>query len=53
VEQRKGGNNFPLHKYIQHGLNSQALLFNLIGPLLTRRAQRTFRLERMEIPGTW
>lgn len=25
---------FPLHKYIHHGLSSQACLFNLIGPLL-------------------
>jgi hypothetical protein len=27
---------FPLHKYIHHGLSSQAMLFNLIGPLLVR-----------------
>jgi hypothetical protein len=27
---------FPLHKYIHHGLSSQAMLFNLIGPLITR-----------------
>lgn len=25
---------FPLHKYVHHGLSSQAMLFNLIGPLL-------------------
>lgn len=25
---------FPLHKYVHHGLSSQALLFNLIGPLV-------------------
>jgi POLQ-like helicase len=25
---------FPLHKYIHHGLSSQAMLFNLIGPLV-------------------
>ena len=25
---------FPLHKYIHHGLSSQALLFNLVGPLI-------------------
>jgi len=25
---------FPLHKFIHHGLSSQALLFNLIGPLI-------------------
>lgn len=28
------GNHFPLHKYIHHGLSSQAMLFNLIGPLM-------------------
>ncbi len=25
---------FPVHKYIHHGLSSQAMLFNLIGPLI-------------------
>jgi hypothetical protein len=33
VESRAG---FPLHKYIHHGLSSQAMLFNLIGPLIVR-----------------
>jgi hypothetical protein len=27
------GKRFPLHKYLHHGLSSQAMLFNLIGPL--------------------
>ncbi len=27
---------FPLHDYVHHGLSSQALLFNLIGPLITK-----------------
>lgn len=27
---------FPLHKYVHHGLSSQALLFNLVGPLVAR-----------------
>lgn len=27
---------FPLHKYIHHGLSSQAMLFNLIGPLVVK-----------------
>ncbi len=30
------GLNFPLHKYVHHGLSSQAMLFNLAGPLLVR-----------------
>jgi len=34
--QRSDGRNFPLHKYVHHGLSSQAMLFNLIGPLLVR-----------------
>jgi hypothetical protein len=28
---------FPLHKYIHHGLSSQAMLFNLIGPMIVRQ----------------
>ncbi len=40
IEQQKaqylGQDPFPLHKYLHHGLSSQAMLFNLIGPLLTR-----------------
>ena len=34
--QREQGLNFPLHKYVHHGLSSQAMLFNLAGPLLVR-----------------
>ena len=30
------GNGFPLHKFIHHGLSSQAMVFNLIGPLIVR-----------------
>ncbi|QWV94671.1 hypothetical protein KP004_05690 [Geomonas oryzisoli] len=32
--ERKGNKGFPLHKYVHHGLSSQALLFNLLGPLV-------------------
>ncbi len=32
--QRSELSPFPLHKYIHHGLSSQALLFNLVGPML-------------------
>ncbi len=28
------GQGFPLHKYVHHGLSSQAMLFNLVLPLL-------------------
>ena len=34
-ETRRQG--FPLHKYIHHGLSSQAMLFNLVGPLVVER----------------
>ncbi len=34
--QRTCGRNIPLHKYVHHGLSSQAMLFNLAGPLLIR-----------------
>ncbi len=34
IRNRRQG--FPLHKYIHHGLSSQAKLFNLIGPLIIR-----------------
>ncbi len=33
-DNRKGGKGFSLHKYVHHGLSSQALLFNLVGPLI-------------------
>lgn len=32
----KGIDAFPLHKYLHHGLSSQAMLFNLVGPLIVR-----------------
>ncbi len=31
-----GEESFPLHKYLHHGLSSQAMVFNLIGPLVVR-----------------
>lgn len=37
LEQRGQRNErFPLHKYIHHGLSSQAMLFNLVGPLMVQ-----------------
>lgn len=30
------GKPFPLHKYVHHGLSSQAMVFNLISPLIIR-----------------
>jgi hypothetical protein len=34
LERQEKHVGFPLHKYIHHGLSSQAMLFNLVGPLL-------------------
>lgn len=34
VRRNAVGDSFPLHKYIHHGLSSQAMLFNLVGPLV-------------------
>lgn len=36
--------NFPLHQYIHHGLSSQAMLFNLIGPLIINDELDAIRL---------
>ncbi|MCL5257283.1 MAG: hypothetical protein M1319_05750 [Chloroflexi bacterium] len=43
---------FPLHKYIHHGLSSQAMMFNLIGPLVVRNDFSALRkaLTANEIP---
>jgi hypothetical protein len=35
-ERETKGQGFPLHRYVHHGLSSQALLFNLISPLIVR-----------------
>lgn len=35
---------YPLHKYIHHGLSSQALLFNLAGPMIVRDDLEPLRL---------
>ncbi len=35
-ECEKEGKPYPLHKYLHHGLSSQAAAFNLVGPLITR-----------------
>jgi hypothetical protein len=35
-QSEKDGKPFPLHKYAHHGLSSQAMVFNLVGPLISR-----------------
>jgi len=36
-ERHLGKDAFPLHKYLHHGLSSQAMVFNLVGPLIVRK----------------
>ena len=52
IEQGRG---FPLHKYIHHGLSSQAMLFNLIGPLVVQNdltaLQKAFQTAEIPWPG--
>lgn len=36
-DRKQNKKSFPLHKYIHHGLSSQAFLFNLIGPLIVEK----------------
>ncbi|HPQ35494.1 MAG TPA: hypothetical protein P5200_11690 [Tenuifilaceae bacterium] len=35
-QKEKDSKPFPLHKYAHHGLSSQAMVFNLVGPLIVR-----------------
>lgn len=51
--QRQEGLHFPLHKYIHHGLSSQAMVFNLVGPMLVQEDLSPLKivLERKGV--TW
>jgi hypothetical protein len=40
----RAGKKFALHKYIHHGLSSQAMLFNLLGPQLVMNDLRPLRI---------
>lgn len=44
---------FPLHKYLHHGMSSQAMAFNLIGPLITRNDYSPLAavLKAKQVPG--
>jgi hypothetical protein len=44
---------FPLHKYLHHGMSSQAMAFNLIGPLITRNDYVPLAavLKAKQVPG--
>lgn len=43
----------PLHRYIHHGLSSQAMLFNLIGPLIVRKDLGPLRIVLAENGIRW
>jgi hypothetical protein len=44
---------FPLHKWLHHGTSSQAMAFNLVGPLIVRRKYEPLSdvLKSKNIPG--
>jgi hypothetical protein len=44
ADRQRQGRPFPLHKYIHHGLSSQALLFNLLGPIIVNNQWDIFDL---------
>jgi POLQ-like helicase len=44
---------FPLHKFVHHGLSSQALLFNLVGPLIVREDLGPLQAAFTEVGVPW
>ena len=50
-EQAKLG--YPLHRYLHHGLSSQAMLFNLIGPLIVRDDLKPLKVSIERIGLDW
>jgi len=40
----EGEETYPLHKYLHHGLSSQAMVFNLVGPLIVRNDLEPLRI---------
>lgn len=50
---RRSGKSLPLHKYIHHGLSSQAMIFNLVGPLIVRNDLGPLRSILAEIGISW
>lgn len=54
-EQRRrlGEYSFPLHKYLHHGLSSQAMAFNLIGPLIARKDLAPLKIALTRLGLEW
>lgn len=44
---------FPLHKYLHHGLSSQAMIFNLVGPLIVKKDLEPVRVIFEEVGISW
>jgi len=47
-ERNLGKDSFPLHKYLHHGLSSQAMVFNLVGRLSEKTSNRCASLSRRQ-----
>lgn len=52
-DQSKGAKPYPLHKYVHHGLSSQAMVFNLIGPLIVRKDLSPLKTALLQAGINW
>ena len=52
-EREAAGQVFPLHKYIHHGLSSQAMVFNLIGPMIVNGEYAPLRNAMEKVGLVW
>ena len=52
-EKHRGEDSFPLHKYLHHGLSSQAMAFNLIGPLIVRNVLAPLKIAIEKLGTLW
>ncbi len=52
-EKNIGKESFPLHKYLHHGLSSQAMVFNLVGPLIVRKDLEPLRVAIERVGIAW
>ncbi len=49
----EGKESYPLHKYAHHGLSSQAMVFNLVGPLIVKKDLEPLREVIEEAGMNW
>ena len=52
-ERHRGEDSFPLHKYLHHGLSSQAMAFNLIGPLIVHNDLEPLKIAIERLGVEW